>query len=253
MVQEPSQRSAVLRVQYVTKRFGSLLAVDQASFDLGRQEVLGVAGPNGAGKSTLFGLITRTSDLTPDAGTVELDGSRIEHLSPHRIAKAGLRRTFQAESVVDALTVRENVEVAATYLAPHRPIRESAARRDAASAIEQVGLGDYADRRAGALDLYEKKRLMISTALVGSPKVLLLDEPAGGLNVEEQAQLVALIRGLNQDGMALVVIEHVLSLLRQVASRMLVLVAGGVLTQGRPDDVLRDPRVVEAYLGDVGT
>ena len=233
--------TALLRVTGVRRVFGGFVAVDDVSFDVSAGEMLGIAGPNGAGKSTLFNLLTGVP-YGPSAGSVHFRGRRIDRMSPARISRLGLRRTFQAEAAFDSLTVAQNAEVCAAYL--------GGGRREAARVLELVGLRDLRAERAADLPLLAKKKLMIAGALVGAPAMLLLDEPAGGLNLDDQAQLVALLRRLNAGGLTLIVIEHVLSLLREIAGRMLLLTAGSVLVEGPPEDVLSDPRVHEAYLGE---
>jgi branched-chain amino acid transport system ATP-binding protein len=230
----------ILRVAGARRLFGGFVAVDDVSFTVSAGEMLGIAGPNGAGKSTLFNLLTGVP-YGPSAGSVHFLGRRIDRMSPARISRLGLRRTFQAEAAFDSLTVAQNVEVCASYLGR---------RRDAARVLELVGLQSLRAERAADLPLLAKKKLMIAGALVGTPRMLLLDEPAGGLDLDDQAQLVALLRRLNDEGLTLIVIEHVLSLLREIAGRMLLLTAGSVLVEGPPEDVLSDPRVHEAYLGE---
>jgi branched-chain amino acid transport system ATP-binding protein len=236
----------LLRVRGLRKSFGRLAAVDGLDFDLGRGEVLGVAGPNGAGKSTVVNLLTRVP-FGPDAGEVLLAGRPIHGSSPKAICQQGMTRTFQAESVFGSLTVADNVRVAAAYG------RAGMRRRDVAAAVrealELAALAGRAGERADQLALIDKKRLMVASALVTRPSVLLLDEPASGLNEREQQELVTLIRRLNAEGVALVIIEHVLPLLRAVADRLMILVSGRLLVDGDPETVLADERVVSAYIG----
>ncbi|MFB9765739.1 ABC transporter ATP-binding protein [Nocardioides kongjuensis] len=234
----------LLSVREVSRSFDSYQAVRQVTFDVHEAEVLGIAGPNGAGKSTLFNLLSGVP-FSASGGQIELDGRRIERLAGHRICRLGLRRTFQADQVFPELTVYENARLAAAYLRGGRGVR-----REAMKVLERTGLLALADARAGDISVLAKKKLMIAGALVGDVQVLLLDEPAGGLDAHDQDELASLIETLSSTGLTIVVIEHVLSLLRRVADRMIVMVAGEVLVTGRPEDVLADSRVVEAYLGE---
>ena len=235
----------VLSVTGVRKSFGGFIAVDDVSFELFSGEVLGIAGPNGAGKSTVFNLVTGIPH-GPDAGSVHLAGRRIDRLRPHTISRMGVRRTFQSESLFDSLSVAENIAVSQAYAGVPRRKRRAESER----LLELTGLASTADADASELPLVSKKQLMIATALVGDPMVLLLDEPAGGLDEQDQHRLAELIATINVEcGVALVVIEHVLGLLRRVANRLLVLTAGTVLAEGSPNDVLADQRVAAAYLG----
>ncbi len=238
----------LLEVRGVSRHFGGFPAVDDVSLDVHAGEVLGIAGPNGAGKSTLFGLLSGIS-AGPDTGEVSLDGRRIDRLPAHRIARLGLRRTFQAEQLFPSMSVLHNATVAAAYLGAAGMRRGKAARAEAEAALETVGISEHADAQAGDVSLLVKKKLMIATALVAEPRLLMLDEPAGGLNSSDQADLVVLLRKLHRDGLTLLIIEHVLSLLQELADRMIVMSAGRVLVDGRPTEVLSDPRVVDVYLG----
>lgn len=238
-VAEP-QGSFLLEVRDAQRVFGGFRAVDGVSLTVSRGEIYGIAGPNGAGKSTLFNLLTGTP-FGPSGGRVIFDGEDITGKKPYRIARLGLRRTFQSEQLFGTLSVEENVRVASGHL--------GGSKSDIDEVLERVGLGHVRARNSADLPLYEKKKLMIATALVGSPKMLMLDEPAGGLNTEDQDSLVRLLSGLRDEGLTLVVIEHVLSLLRLLAGRMMVMSAGKVLIEGAPEEVLSSPEVLEAYLG----
>ena len=235
----------LLSVRSAARTFGGYRAVSGVDLDVFPGEILGIAGPNGAGKSTLFNLISGVP-YGPSGGTIEFQGHQLQRMPGHRISRLGLRRTFQADQVFANLTVLDNVTVASRYLSGRGVDVEA----DSLRALERVGLADVCRQLGADLSTLSKKKLMIATAIVGDPQLLMLDEPAGGLNIEDQEALADLIMDLNHDGLSIVVIEHVLSLLRQVAGRMVVLVAGEVLTTGTPDVVLSDPRVVEAYLGE---
>ncbi|MFF4414393.1 ABC transporter ATP-binding protein [Streptosporangium sp. NPDC001559] len=239
-----TDQRVLLSVRRACRTFGNYRAVHDVTFDLTEGETLGIAGPNGAGKSTLFNLITGVP-FNASSGRIEYEGRRIERLPAHRIARLGLRRTFQADQVFPELTVFENVRLAAHYLNGRRDARSAAFH-----ALERVGLLPSAHLRGGDLSVLAKKKLMIAGALAGEPKVLMLDEPAGGLDTDDQDDLATLVETLNADGTTFVIIEHVLSLLRRVADRMIVMVAGEILVVGGPDEVLSDPRVIDAYLGE---
>jgi len=243
-----SAASTVLDVRGVSRYFGGFPAVDNVSLTVRADEILGIAGPNGAGKSTLFNLISGVP-FGPSKGEVLFNGRRIDHLAPSTISRLGLRRTFQAEQLFPTLSVLDNVMVASAYLGKGRLFRQSALLAESASALDTVGITQYSKSLASDVPLLVKKKLMIASALVAHPHLLMLDEPAGGLNAEDQSELIALLRQLHAGGLALLSIEHVLSLLRELAGRMVVLSAGAVLVEGTPHQVLSDPRVLQAYLG----
>jgi len=235
------QGSTLLEVRDARRVFGGFHAVDGVSLTVSRGEIYGIAGPNGAGKSTLFNLLTGTP-FGPSGGQITFDGVNITGKKPFRIARLGLRRTFQSEQLFGTLTVEDNVRVASGHLGGNRG--------DVDRVLKRVKLDHVRSRNSADLPLYEKKKLMIATALVGDPKMLMLDEPAGGLNTEDQELLVKLLAGLRDEGLTLVVIEHVLSLLRQLADRMMVMSAGKSLIEGAPEEVLSSQEVLEAYLGE---
>jgi branched-chain amino acid transport system ATP-binding protein len=238
----------LLRVGSVSRRFGGFLAVDDVSFAVHDGEILGIAGPNGAGKSTLFNLISGLP-FGPSSGTVHFSGQRVDRLRPDRISRLGLRRTFQAEQLFSTMTVEENVLVAAAYLRSTRGTAGISTRDATRKALEDTGISQYRAARAADVPLIVKKKLMVASALVGDPQMLMLDEPAGGLDEDDQADLIDLLRRLQADGLTLLIIEHVLSLLKQLAPRMIVMSAGRILAEGSPADVLADSAVIEAYLG----
>jgi len=241
--------STLLKVENVSKSFGSLKATNDLSFSVEPGEMLGIAGPNGAGKSTLFNILTSTP-FRADEGVVTFSGKEIHKMSPHRISRLGLRRTFQAESVFGELSVEDNVRVAITYSSSYFwPRSWKHSQQEVAEILDFVGLYNQKERIAKELSLFDKKKLMIATALVNSPKMLLLDEPASGLSDSEQEELLTLLRAINSKGISLIVIEHVLSLLVALVPKIIILAAGTFLTEGKPDKVLSDPVVVEAYLG----
>jgi len=236
--------SVLLEVDGLSKSFGALKAVDGVSFQLRAGEILGIAGPNGSGKSTLFNLITNVP-FSADRGRVVFDGREIQALRADAICRRGLARTFQRDAEFPTLSVFDNALVGAVYGG-----RSAAAEAAAASALERAGVrrADWS-RPAAEISTFDKKRLMIASALAAAPKLLMLDEPASGLSPPEVSELAALIRALNADGMSILLIEHVLPLLLDVSERLIVLNQGRVLAAGDPDGVVADPNVVEAYLG----
>ncbi len=240
--------TAMLSVSDATKKFGELVAVDDVSFEVNAGEIYGIAGPNGAGKTTLFNLITGIP-YHADAGKVLYRGEDITQLSPHKIYELGIARTFQKETAFDTLTVQENVRIGAVFgtdLAPQE--YESAV----AQALENLDLIDERHRLAGELSLYGKKRLMIASAIVSKPNLLMLDEPAGGLNMAELNELESLILRLSDGEMTIIIIEHVLPLLFGVSNRVMVMDFGKGLAEGSPEALARDDAVIEAYLGERG-
>jgi branched-chain amino acid transport system ATP-binding protein len=239
----------LLSVQGVSKAFGSLRAVQDVSFGVAEGEIFGIAGPNGAGKTTLFNLITAIP-FRADSGTITYEGQAITKLPPHKIFKVGIARTFQKESCFDSLTVVENLRVAAAFFGgwSARNSRSS----DVRQALEMTDLTDVAERRAATLPPYAKKRLMIASALVTRPKILMLDEPGAGLNAIELDQIKSLVLDLNREGLTVIVIEHVLALLFGISHRLMIMDYGEKIAEGPPAEVARNDAVIEAYLGERG-
>jgi branched-chain amino acid transport system ATP-binding protein len=240
---------AALELRQVTKDYGGLRAVDSVSAVARPGEVLGIAGPNGAGKTTLFDVV---SGLTPaTSGDVLLGDASLSAVSVHRRAQAGMARTFQQPTVAGSLTAYENVLVAARYgrAAEHWSGLGADHVADAEWALEWSGLSALADERAELLGVFDRKRLMIATALAMGPRVLLLDEPFGGLNQDEIDRTLQLIRGVAAFGVTVVCIEHVMRALVQLASRVVVMHHGAVFFEGSAQDMMRDPRVIQIYLG----
>ncbi|MEM1288598.1 MAG: ABC transporter ATP-binding protein [Pseudomonadota bacterium] len=240
--------NAILRVEGMRKSFGALRAVDDVSFVLNEREILGVAGPNGSGKSTLFNLLTRIQ-VQADAGTVWFDGKDISGVSANKICQLGIARTFQRDADFATMTALDNAIVGAAY-GKNAGTSKQANKDRAISALRRVGLDPSCDQMpAETLSSFQRRCLMIATALATDPAVLLLDEPASGLTPPEIAQLGNLIQSLREEGMSVVLIEHVLSLLLDVSDRLIVLDHGQVIAEGNPDDVVRSEAVIEAYLG----
>jgi branched-chain amino acid transport system ATP-binding protein len=239
-----------LTLHEVTKDYGGLRAVDSVSAVAQPGAVLGIAGPNGAGKTTLFDVV---SGLTPaTAGEVLLGDTPVTDHSVHRRAHLGMARTFQQPTVAGTLTTYENILVAAYYGRgrDHWAGLGEDAGADAEWALEWTGLTPVADERAELLGVFDRKRLMIATAVAMGPRVLLLDEPFGGLNQEEIDRTLELIRGVAAFGVTVVCIEHVMRALVQLASRVLVMHHGAVFFDGGPQEMMRDRRVIELYLGE---
>ena len=232
-----------LSISGVTKRFGCVVANRDISFEVAPGELVGVIGPNGAGKSTLFEIIT--GFYRPDAGAVRLEGTRLTGLSPDRVCRLGVARTFQKLRPFQGMTVLENVMVGA--LTRTRDLRH--AREQAREILERVGLGDKAHAHGRTLSTGQRKRLELARALATRPRLLLLDEVTGGVDQGSIPGLVRLVRELHQDGLAVLVIEHNMRVITAVAQRIVALYLGEVIADGPPDVVARDRRVVEAYLG----
>jgi branched-chain amino acid transport system ATP-binding protein len=234
---------SLLRVRDLTKRFGGVVANREISFDVAAGELVGVIGPNGAGKSTLFEVITGFQP--PDAGEVLFDGQRLTGLGPDRVCRLGVARTFQKLRPFPGLTVLENVLAGA--LTRTREVR--AARRQASEILERVGLGEKADAFARTLSTGQRKRLELARALATRPRLLLLDEVTGGVDQGSIPGLVRLVQDVHRSGVTLLVIEHNMRVITAVAQRILALYLGELIADGPTEQVTRDRRVIEAYLG----
>jgi branched-chain amino acid transport system ATP-binding protein len=237
--------SALLEVEGVTKRFGGLTAVKNVSFALQPGEITGILGPNGAGKTTLFNVLT--GFMRPDRGTIVFDGAPLIGVAPHRIVNRGLARTFQLTRPFIGMTVVENVVVGC--LAP-RVRAEGHTEARARDMLDRVGLGPKADLIVDALSYGDLRRLEIARELVTRPKLLLLDEPFAGLGTSEIEPLAALIRQLHQaEGLTILIIEHRLREFMQLVRRVIAMDFGEIIATGTPSEIVRHPRVVEAYIG----
>ncbi len=234
---------SLLSVRGVSKQFGGVVANRDVSFEVVPGELVGIIGPNGAGKSTLFEIIT--GFYRPDSGEVRLDGARLTGLSPDRVCRLGVARTFQKLRPFPGLTVLENVVVGA--LTRTRDVRH--AREQARAILDRVGLADKGDAHARTLSTGQRKRLELARALATRPRLLLLDEVTGGVDQGSIPGLVRLVRELHQGGLTVLVIEHNMRVITAVAQRIVALYLGEVIADGPPGVVARDRRVVEAYLG----
>ncbi|HLX29483.1 MAG TPA: ABC transporter ATP-binding protein [Casimicrobiaceae bacterium] len=233
----------LLEVAKLSKRFGGLVANRDVSFSVDEGDIVAIIGPNGAGKSTLFNCIAGHD--APTSGSVRLRDAEIAGRAPEAIAALGLARTWQIPRSFGAMSVLDNVAVGA--LLHHRdPTR---AKDESRRVLEAVGLRDRAMARAGELNVAGQKRLELARALATSPALLLLDEVAGGLNPTETIALVEILRAIHARGVTLVIVEHVLEVVMRLAHRVLVLDFGQVIAAKVPAEVVRDPAVIEAYLG----
>jgi branched-chain amino acid transport system ATP-binding protein len=237
----------ILSVRRLTKRFAGLVALSDVSFDLGRGEILGLIGPNGAGKTTLVNLISGA--FRASEGELDFEGAPIGALPPHRRAKLGIGRTFQIMRPFPGLTVLDNVAVGALFGTGGGHRKLAIARELARQKLDFVGLAHRADRPAEALGGPDRKRLELAKALAMNPRLLLLDEVMAGLNLAELEAVIAIIRKVRDEGVSVLVIEHVMKAIRSLSDRLLVLHHGEKIAEGEPQQVLADPTVVEAYLG----
>ncbi len=251
---------ALLKVSGLTMRFGGLLAVDQVAFDVRKDEVFAIIGPNGAGKTTVFNCVG--GFYKPTSGEIVMDGQPITGQPSHKVARHGLVRTFQNVRLFKNLTVLENLLVAQHTQMQTRLLpgllklpsfrkSESEAMRRAGKWLDFMGIREYANREAGNLAYGHQRRLEIARCMLTEPRLLMLDEPAAGLNPQEKRDLQALIDQLRREfGVAVLLIEHDMSLVMGVSDRILVMEHGKPITTGLPEEVRTDPRVIKAYLGE---
>jgi len=237
--------SAILQLQGVTRQFGGLMALNNISFDLRPGEIVGLIGPNGGGKTTLVNLVTAVYGLT--RGKIFFDGRQIDAMKSHEISRLGVARTFQIVQPFPQMTVLENVAAGALFAAGARNLVE--AKEKALEHLKFVGLADLAGSSASALTLADRKRLELAKSLAMKPKLLLLDEVNAGLNNVEINRALDLIRRLVERGITILLIEHLMKVVLAVCSRIIVLHHGQMIAEGIPSEVVRHPRVIEAYLG----
>jgi len=234
----------MLELDAVTKRFGGLTAVGKVSFRATEGEILGIIGPNGAGKTTLFNVIS--GFYAPDEGRVLLDGRDVSKLPAHQICALGLCRTFQLVKPFGNLSVEDNVMIGALTRLPS----VAAAREEARRMVALCRLEALAGAPARSLPIGLRKRLEVARALATKPRLLLLDEVMAGLNATELGEMVALIQRLHAEGLGLIIIEHIMAAMMRLAHRIVVLHHGEKIAEGPPESIARDPRVVDAYLGE---
>jgi branched-chain amino acid transport system ATP-binding protein len=235
-------KDAILSTFNLTRRFGGLVATDNVSFEVPREQITGLIGPNGAGKTTLFNLLVGL--YRPSSGSITLDGADITTLKPHKIAALGMTKTFQNVALFPDETVLDNILTGALLRHNLKEARAVAKRN-----LERVELGDIAHRAAKDLSFPERARVELARALSTEPKVLLLDEIMAGLNRHEMNMVVELIRSLREEGLTFMIVEHHMPPIMDLCDHILVLNFGELIAEGPPSRIARDPDVIEAYLG----
>ncbi len=248
----------LLEISHLTKTFGGLVAVNDVSIRVEQGTIVGLIGPNGAGKTTVFNLIT--GNYKPDTGTVRFNNQDITGQLPHRIVTSGIARTFQSIRLFQSMSVLENVLagchcrmksglLSALLHTPGQRAEERDALQRAMYELAFVGLADQYNNQAKNLSYGKQRLLEIARALASSPRFIILDEPAGGMNDQETIELISLIRSIRDRGITVLLIEHDMGLVMKVCEQLIVLEYGAVIAQGAPETIKADPRVIEAYLG----
>jgi branched-chain amino acid transport system ATP-binding protein len=233
-----------IEVRGITKRFGGLIANEDVSFSVAEGEILSIIGPNGAGKSTLFNCIT--GFYPPNAGKVFFRGKDITGASAHRICRMGIVRTFQIVQVISDMTVLENVMTGAFL----RTYNNREVRAKAEEILKFVGLHEKRDYLGTAITIADKKRLEVAMALGTQPKVLMLDEAMAGLTPVELKEMIALLRKVRENGVTLIIVEHVMEAVMELSDRVVVINSGRKIVEGAPKEIVRNPEVIQAYLGE---
>ena len=234
---------ALLEVEKLTRNFGGVCAVADLCFEVTEGEILGLIGPNGAGKTTVFNLVT--GFVRPTSGAIRLDGRNVVGLRPHAVARRGIARTFQIVKPFPGLSVRENVTLAAFLRHPSRPEAEAAAEK----VLDRVGLAPRVNELASQLTLMDQKRLEMAKALATEPRLLLLDEPMGGLNATEVDIASDLVQRIRESGVTVVMVEHVMKAIMRISDRVVVMNQGEKIAEGPPAQVVEEPEVLAAYFG----
>jgi branched-chain amino acid transport system ATP-binding protein len=252
---------AILEVNRLTKIFGGLTAVNDCSFIVEENAVVSLIGPNGAGKTTVFNIISGL--FQPTSGSVIFNGTPLNGLEPHEIAKLGIGRAFQNTQLFNEVTVLDNLRIGrhcltsagvfgSLFRSRYQRSEENAIRRKAEECLDFMGMGRHADTLSMNLSYGDQKRVEIARALMMEPRLLLLDEPNSGMNTQETAELIELVRKINQQlGVTIVVISHHMTFVQTISSNVIVLNFGSIITGGKPHEVVADERVIEAYLGRV--
>ena len=234
-----------LRFEGVSKRFGGVQALADVTGRVDEGEVLGLVGPNGSGKSTLINILS--GHVAPDAGTIHFGGEDIRDRPPHNVIHMGIARTYQIPRPFSTMTALENVSV--PYMFGAEPVSPDQARSRAREWLDFTGLGHQADQPISALNLHQRKYLELARALAARPRLLFLDEVLSGLNPAEITDSIAMVRRIHASGVTIVIVEHLVRVVTELATRIMVLDQGRVIAEGEPTRVMGDPAVVTAYLG----
>lgn len=235
----------ILSISKVSKRFGGLLAVNNVSFSLSAGEIMGLMGPNGAGKTTLVNIIC--GFYKPESGTIEFKRKDITSLPAHKVCHLGIARTYQIPQPFGELTVLQNTSVAAMY---GRRIGQAAALHEASEVLEITDLADKKDVLAKDMSTIALKRLELARALATDPSLLLVDEAAAGLNESELPRMLEILENIRQMGITIILIEHIMKVMREAVDRILVMDEGSTIASGSPEEVMKDKKVIECYLGE---